>query len=175
MRTWSDYKATRRSEPDLFDYARTGDFRGFASLLSQGSALDLDAKNHRGYSALMLAVYNGERDFCEALLRAGADVNSMDLMDNTVLMAASFKGNVDIVALLLDFGAATAPKNKANMNMRDWAMMFGRDDVVKFLDSKSLDVGRTSRVRNIMRFVKLSFIMLFNKNKKTPTATGQPS
>jgi ankyrin repeat protein len=163
MKTWNDYKSTMRSEPDLFDYARVGDLRGLVTLLTQDSNLNLDAKNHRGYSALMLAVYNGERDFCEALLRAGADVNSMDLTGNTVLMASAFKGNVEIVKLLMQFGAATSYKNHANMNVRDWAMMFGRTDVVAFFDDSKLCLKSSSKARNIFRFIKLSFLLILTK------------
>ena len=67
----------------------------------------------------MLAVYNGEKDFCEALLRCDADVNSIDGVGNTVLMATAFKGQVGIVELLLQFDADISLKNKTNMNVRN--------------------------------------------------------
>jgi ankyrin repeat protein len=173
MSTWAEYKATRRSEPDLFDYARTGDLRGLATLLSQDQNLDLNAKNHRGYSALMLAVYNGENVFCEALLRSGADVDSVDYMGNSVLMASGFKGNTHIASLLLDFGADVTLKNKANMNARDWASMFGRDEVVQLLDSRTQTGGRNSRLLSVMRFIKLSVIMLLSKKHKNSPSPQQ--
>lgn len=132
-------------------------------LLSNDPDLDLDAKNHRGYSALMLAVYNGQRDFCEALLRAGADPNSMDLMGNTVLMASAFKGNLEMVKLLLQHGAAVTYKNHANMNVRDWAVMFGRTEVVEFFDRGETRLDASSRIRTMLRFIKLSALLLWNK------------
>ena len=134
-------------------------------LLSNDPDLDLNAQNHRGYSALMLAVYNGQQDFCEALLRAGADPNSMDLMGNTVLMASAFKGNLEIVKLLLQFGAVTTLKNHANMSVRDWAVMFGRKDVVQFFHQTHSDVDASSRFFNWLRFMKFGFSWLLMKRK----------
>lgn len=160
MRNWNDYKTTYRSESDIFDFARLGDFRGLVNILSQNADIDLDAKNHRGYSPLMLAVYNGERDFCEALLRTGADVNSMDFMENTVLMASAFKGNLDITKLLLQFGAATTNRNQTHMNVRDWALMFGRTEIVQYLDNTFPNLVASSKFKNCIRFIKLSFLML---------------
>ncbi|UGA56578.1 ankyrin repeat domain-containing protein [Vibrio sp. VB16] len=160
MRNWNDYKTTYRSESDIFDFARVGDFRGLVNILSQHTEIDLDAKNNRGYSPLMLAVYNGERDFCEALLRSGADVNSMDFMKNTVLMASAFKGNVEIIKLLLQFGAITTNRNKTNMNVRDWALMFGRTEVVQYLDNTLPTLVSASKIKNFIRFIGLSFLML---------------
>ncbi|MDB1124362.1 ankyrin repeat domain-containing protein [Vibrio algarum] len=165
MSKWKNYKKTYRNEPDIYDFARLGDFRGLADTLSLNSNLNLDAKNHRGYSPLMLAVYNGHRDFCEALLRSGADVNSTDLMGNTVLMASAFKGNVDIIELLLQFGAITTHKNQANMNVRDWAVMFGRTEAVQYLDNTTPNVVASSKIKNILRFIRLSFIMIKKKTK----------
>lgn len=75
--------------------------RGYAKPLMRDNALDLNASNVRVYSALMLAAYNDEKGFCEALLCSGADVNSIDNMDNAVLMEAAYKGDIEILSLLL--------------------------------------------------------------------------
>ena len=168
MKNWKTYKETYRTESTLFDFARTGDFRGFANFIAQATEFDIDAVNHRGYSALMLAVYNGEEDFCEALLRAGANVNSIDTMGNTVLMGAAFKGNVNLVKLLLHYSADIALENKANMNVRDWAVMFGRKSVLSFLDCNYPLQLSSSRIKNVLRFIKLSVILL--KQKINPRA-----
>lgn len=133
MRTWSDYKKTFRTGPDVFDYARTGDLRGLADLLMSHPETDLNARNHRGFAPLMLAVYHGQRDFCEALLRAGVDADAPDFMDNTLLMAAAFKGNREILDLLVAYGADLTRKNRAGMDAMDWATAFGREEAKLFL------------------------------------------
>ena len=134
-------------------------------MLSANAGFDVDAVNHRGYSALMLAVYNGEKDFCEALLRCGADVNSIDGVGNTVLMATAFKGQVGIVELLLQFDADISLKNKTNMNVRDWAQMFGRADVFSYLDKHYPSQAASSKFKYILRFIKLGVILIQSKFK----------
>ena len=165
MKTWKAYKQTYRIEPTLFDFARIGDLRGFADLLMKDNGLDINATNERGYSALMLAVYNAEKDFCEALLRSGADVNSTDPMGNTVLMGAAYKGDLNIIMLLLDFGADMSLENKTKMKVRDWATMFGRDHVLTFLDQHHPSQKASSRLTNIWRFIKLGLMLMISKLK----------
>ena len=74
--------------------------RGYAKPLMRDNALDLNASNVRVYSAIMLAVIMMKKVF-EALLCSGADVNSIDNMDNAVLMEAAYKGDIEILTLLL--------------------------------------------------------------------------
>lgn len=159
MKKWASYKKTYRTESDIFDFARVGDLRGLADILSQDQQIDLNAKNNRGYSALMLAVYSNQKDFCEALLRCGADVNSTDSIGNTLAMGAAFKGNLDILKLLLTFNADLTFVNQTKMNVRDWAVMFKRPEIIAYLDTVYQTDVPTSKVRNIMRLVKLALIM----------------
>ncbi|MEI6897399.1 MAG: ankyrin repeat domain-containing protein [Psychromonas sp.] len=166
MKNWKTYKKTYRTEPDIFDFSRTGDLRGLANLLTNPLQLDLDAKNHRGYSPLMLAVYNGNKDFCDALLRCGADVNSTDLVGNSLLMGATFKGDLSIVKLLLQFDANVTLENKTKMTVRDWALMFKRTEILTYLDSHYTSEHSSSKIKNILRFMKLGIILLHTKIRK---------
>lgn len=159
MTSWKTYKQTFRNEPDIFDFARSGDLRGFATIISDSPDINLNAKNHRGYSALMLAVYNSQQDFCEALLRCGADANSSDTMGNSLLMGAAFKGNLAILKLLLQYGANVTLENKSKMTVRDWALMFRRAEVVDYLDNHYIIENKTSQIQSFMRFIKLGLIM----------------
>jgi ankyrin repeat protein len=162
---WDKYKATYRTDTDIFDCVRLGDFQTLVNLLSQHPELDLDQKNHRGYSALMLAVYNGQKDCAEALLRCGADVNSCDSMNNTVLMGAAFKGNIEVIELLIQFGADIFRKNKSYMDARDWALMFGRQAALEYLTSLSPEANQASKLKSIFKFISLSLMMLKAKLK----------
>lgn len=166
MKNWKTYKKTYRIEPNLHDFARTGDLRGLANSLSHSPDIDLDAKNVRGYSPLMLAVYNGQQDFCEALLRCGADVNSTDAVGNSLLMGAAFKGNLHILKLLLRFNANLTLKNKSKMTARDWAVMFKRREIISYLDGLYYTDRSTSKMTSILRFIKLGFILLQTKFQK---------
>lgn len=160
MKSWNKYKETFRTEADIFDCVRMGDFKELVTILSQQADLDINQVNHRGYSPLMLAVYHGEKDCAEALLRCGADVNSTDAMNNTVLMAAAFKGNIEIMQLLVQFGADLKRRNKSNMDARDWAVMFGREQSLAYLDSLSPQARQSSKLRSLFRFISLSLMMV---------------
>lgn len=157
MKTWTEYKATFPDAPDIFACARAGDLRGLADLLTAIPDLELNVINHRGYSPLMLAVYNGQQDFCEALLRGGADVNSTDSMGNTVLMAAAYKGNREIFELLMRFGADANRVNRSGMTAHDWAIAFGRKDIAALLAARDGSVRPRARWKTWLRLLILPF------------------
>lgn len=168
MRTWEQYKKTFKQDPDIFDFARFGDLRGLAELIQGDACNHLDAKNNKGYSALMLAVYNGQNDFCEALLRCGANVNSHDKMENTPLMAAAFKGNLEMVKLLIQFGADTNARNRAGISAYDWAVLFGQKPIQSYFEGNAPKaIISSSKIKYVFNFLKLGImaIKLFTQKK----------
>ena len=171
LKTWQEYKRTFPETPSMFDLARSGDLLGLRDVLLQNSTINLNEKNSSGYTPLMLAVYNGRRDFCEALLRSGVCVESTDNIKNSVLMAASFKGNLEIIKLLLDYGANPIHKNISSMNAYDWAKMFGRYEVTKFYNEEGFyEEKKYSKVKSFWRFFMLFPILLKNKFIKAAQA-----
>ena len=133
MRTWDDYKATMRAENPLLAFARNGNVEGLAQFLTPEN---IDEKNHKGYSALMLAAYNGQFEACEYLLIHGADPNSVDTSGSTILMGAAFKGHFEIVKLLVNHGADVDAENPKGQTALQFAQMFGRSEVVKYFKTK---------------------------------------
>jgi len=173
MRTWNDYKQTFPKKPSLFDCARSGDLLSLAELIQENPELDLEARNPSGFSALMLAAYKDQKDFAEALLRAGVDVESRDCIGNTVLMASSFKGNLPIIDLLLSYGADPSATNSSGMNAKDWASMFGRNHVLNLFESRGLYTNQsTSKVTTLFRFIKLCLSLIMAKFKQRPTGVS---
>lgn len=133
MNTWSDYKKTMFTEIDIYELARNGDIEAFKGLnLNQEQ---INVKNHKGYSPLMLAAYNGHYRLAEYLLFNGADANSIDHGGNSILMGVAFKGNVEIAALLLSAGAHVEYTNAKKQTALIMAKMFGRSEMVMFLQS----------------------------------------
>lgn len=162
MSKWDDYKKTYRVDTTLIDCARSGDFYSLVNLLSNTPDINIDETNSSGYSALMLAVYNNEKDCCEALLRCGADVNSADNVGNTVLMASAYKGNLEIFKLLLEFGSNPQLTNKTNMTARDWALMFNRKNIIDYLN-KTYPAKADSKFKGIVKFIALSSMMVMKR------------
>ena len=120
------------SSPTLADAARANDVPLMESLLQGGA--DLNAKDARGFSALMLAAYSGCEEAFRWLVSQGADVNS-DAGGNTVLMGAAFKGHLGMVKLLVEKGADPTRRNAQGMDAHDFAAQFGQAETAAYLQS----------------------------------------
>lgn len=131
---WKDFQRSMSSEDFCFDLARRGDLEGLSDRLSKFG--DLERKNQRGYTLLMLAAYNGREEVVRFLLSHGADVNSTDHSGNSILMGAAFKGFDKIVEVLLNSGANKNYKNSKGQNAFLFSEMFGRKRVSELLSDK---------------------------------------
>lgn len=128
---------------DIYAAARTNNIALMDSLSAVGVAIN--APNEKGYTALILAVYNDHKEAASWLLAHGAAVDAQDLSGNTALMGASFKGNMAMVKLLL---AQQADVNMINFNFAaalHFAATFGQDAVARYL----LDHGADKNLKDI--------------------------
>jgi ankyrin repeat protein len=158
MSQWDQYKKTMQAELHLFDLARSGDLVGLSKNISTEN---INLKNEKGHSVLMLAAYNGHAQLVKFLLSYGADPNSVDLSSNSILMGVAFKGHIEILKDLIDAGADIHFKNHKNQNAIDYASMFGRVDAVKLLKHYS----KQPEVFNVFDFIK-SWSSVFNSKEK---------
>ncbi|BBM00953.1 ankyrin repeat domain-containing protein [Microbulbifer sp. GL-2] len=115
-----------------FAAARVGDAEVLREFSQAGFPLDL--KNSKGYTALMIATYNGNGAAVDYLLQRGADACLEDRRGNTALMAAIFRGEFAIARTLLEQDCDTAQTNKAGHSAADFAKVFGRERVVQLLE-----------------------------------------
>ena len=95
----------------LFDAARRGDTAMLAEFIRSG--YDLDRADGKGYTALILAAYNGRKDAVSQLLAAGANPCAEDRRGNTALLGAIFKGEVVIARKLMAADCAPNQRNHA--------------------------------------------------------------
>lgn len=109
----------------IFDLARAGDTAQLSAYLDAGAPVELT--DAAGNTLVMLAAYHGHPDTVAALIERGVDVNSLNDRRQSPLAGALFKGEEEVVALLVaggadpDIGAPTA---------RETATMFGRTDLL---------------------------------------------
>lgn len=131
MRQWNAYRETMRSEHPAYGYARAGDSVALLAELLEWD--DLERKNAKGYSLLMLAAYNGRREAAALLLERGADPNTQDAGGNTALMGAAFKGDLEMVRLLCSRGADPHLRSSTGRTALNMALMFGRCETARCL------------------------------------------
>ncbi len=145
------YKASWEGRSDIVRFLiskganvnfRTADFgetplgqaaqRGFDDVveaLLKGGA-DPKAKDRNGYTAFAIALFNGQMDIAEMLLKY-VDVNGVDNYGNTHLMAAATTGNTEAMKWLvskgadvnrvsqLEYGGSTALTSAASVGQAD--------------------------------------------------------
>ncbi len=165
MRDWNEYKDTFNLSEDIFQLARSGEVNKLRELIDLNPELDINQKNHKGYSPLMLAVYNGNHEVSRMLLEEGADPNSSDLSGSTVLMGAAFKGDVEMVILLVNRGAKPDLINHNGITAEQWARAFGRRNVVALLSTKA----NNSKFQNMMLAAKIIWGFLKPTSRKEAT------
>lgn len=127
----------------LFDATRAGDVEVIKPLLARG--VQVDARDERGSTALILAAYYGKTDAVRTLLEAGASPNLGDsARGNTALMGALFKGEIESARrLLADPRTDVNARNAAGQTAAMFAALFGRADLVEALAARQADFALT--------------------------------
>ena len=123
----------------FFDAARRGDVAMLDTFIESGYALD--TRDSKGYTALILAAYNGQPEAVERLLKAGANACVQDQRGNTALMGAIFKGELKIARRLLATDCNPDQRNGAGQTAAMYAGLFKRAELLKDLSRKGADLS----------------------------------
>jgi ankyrin repeat protein len=116
----------------LFDAATMGRTDMIAPLLTAGA--DINGYDSRGFTALILAAYNGHIDTVNALIAAKADPCKPDVTQgNTAQMGVAFKGYDDIAARLLKTSCQVDARNHQGQTALMMAAMFDRKAQIAML------------------------------------------
>lgn len=122
----------------FFDAAREGRQDMLAEFIH--AHYDLNTRDDKGYTALILAAYHGQQPAVEQLLQAGADPCAQDKRGNTALMGAIFKGELAIAKRLMQADCAPDQRNNAGQTAAMYAALFQRTEVLKDLAAKGADL-----------------------------------
>jgi uncharacterized protein len=109
--TWSHVKAEKQireieqlgipfSPKGFIHSAESGNRDAVALFLSSG--INVDSRDERGWTPLMVAAFNGHEDVAILLIRSGADIHARDRGGYTPLHWAAFNGYAKVVELLLE-------------------------------------------------------------------------
>jgi ankyrin repeat protein len=122
----------------MIDAARMGRDDVIPALLHAG--VDIDCRDAKGYTPLILASYNGHESTTRLLLAAGAAVDIGDgARGNSALMGVAFKGYDRIARILIDAGADVNARNGSGQTALMMASLFARTDIVEMLLSAGAD------------------------------------
>ena len=115
----------------LHDAAGKGDTAAVKALVEAG--MDVEAKDHHGWTALHIAAMEGHPAVVKVLLEAGANVNAQDNTDGTALLNAAMIGHYAIIKTLLEAGANIEAKDNHGWTALSLAAMRGDTAIVKLL------------------------------------------
>ena len=115
----------------FFDAARIGNNEVVDTFVSQG--FPIDQRNTQSYTALMVAAYQGHRETVRLLLDSGANACLQDKRGNTALMGALIKREIGIVKDLYQADCSPELRNKAGLNLKEFAEIYGQSNVLKSL------------------------------------------
>lgn len=116
----------------FFDACRFGKNDVILNLLTEEPNL-VNARDAKGFTPLIIAVYNHQPDTARLLIEKGADVNAQDAAGNTALMGMAFKGYTELAELLIQSGAEVNLRNGNGAPALTFAATFGRIDVAELL------------------------------------------
>lgn len=130
----------------LFSAARRGDTDMLQEFITAG--FDLNTRDSKGYTALILAAYSGHKDATEQLINAGADVCAKDNRGNTALMGAIFKGELRIAHRLMKEECAIHTANHAGQTPAMYAALFQRTEMLQALREQGVDFNAEDQFGN---------------------------
>jgi len=116
---------------DVFDVARSGTVDEMTALI-QKKKDTINAVNPSGFSPLILACYRGNAPVAEYLAKTVKDIN-YDSPSGTALAAATVKGNVAMVKILLENKANPDVKDATGMTPLLYAAQFDNKEMITLL------------------------------------------
>lgn len=137
-------------QQQLKDYYFGAARRGDSAMLKEfiGIGYDLNTRDAKGYTALILAAYHGQADTVELLLASGANACAEDLRGNTALMGAIFKGEMRIARRLMAAGCQPDKPNNAGQTAAMYAALFQRTEILQALVQQGADPRRRDHAGN---------------------------
>jgi len=129
----------------LLESASTGDVATLRKAISNGAELEL--RDDRGRTALLLAVRADAVEAARMLIEAGADVNAKDDIDDTPFLYAGAEGRNEILRLILATGKANlADTNRYGGTALIPAAHHGHPETVRILLETAIDIDHVNNL-----------------------------
>jgi len=124
------------------ELARQGKTAELSALLKDG--LEVNLRDAKGNTLLMLASYHGKAETVVMLLKARAAVDLRNDKGQTPLGGVAFKGYVDIATLLLDAGADPVA-DQGGSTPADFATLAGKTEILALLQARRDNAAKPTR------------------------------
>lgn len=154
----------------LINASEDGDLNRATVLLDQGA--DVNEGIFNGYNPLLAACwrFDAKIDMVKLLLERGANVNYRDLNRNTALNMAVSNNRIDIVRLLLKYGASKdltgcVHSNDLSITPLELAQMKGNVQIIQLLETAD-SKGGTAYVKALPKSVQIGTIQTLNAGKR---------
>ena len=125
---------------DLFEACRINDLDTVKDLYEQDASI-IHTTDARGFTPLILAVYNDAPEIVRFLIEKGADLNAQDASGNTALMGVCFKGYKNIAQQLIAAGATINQRNGNGATALTFAATFGHLQIAEWLLQNGADLN----------------------------------
>ncbi|MCE1247878.1 MAG: ankyrin repeat domain-containing protein [Firmicutes bacterium] len=117
---------------DFFDSVSFGDVIRLKAGISQG--MDVNMSNSRGWTLLHDAVWNGQSEAVDILIKNGADINVRDSESRTPLHWAALYGRTAIIKYLIKNGAEVDAEDRHGWTALHYALEKNHTESSRFLE-----------------------------------------
>jgi len=120
--------------------AKVGNIKGVEALVAKGA--DFNLKDKGGSTPMMLAALQGHSEIVGLLKEAGADIDyrSTHKQEPTFLHQAAFKGDFNLVKILIENNADFNLKDKGGRTPMILAAYRGHSEIVRLLKAAGADI-----------------------------------
>ncbi|WP_289053247.1 ankyrin repeat domain-containing protein [Carboxylicivirga marina] len=134
-------KALQVNMANYFDSALNGNIEPVQEAVESG--IDIESRNENGYTALMLAAYNGHHHILKFLIEKGAKIDAVESLNRTALMFACTGPFEQAVEVLIKAGAdVNAIDGHENWTPVMFAAGEGQLQVIKLLVANGADLSK---------------------------------
>ncbi|XP_027101948.2 uncharacterized protein [Coffea arabica] len=121
--------------------AQAGDVQALQAVIAQGG-INLDTRDDRGYSALMVTAMEGHVEAFQLLLYAGADVKLSNKRGETAILLSQLNQNREhFERVMLEFAIEKGNCNAGEFDALHFAARHGNSDAVKLLTNRGYNVN----------------------------------
>ncbi len=126
-------KVEKVKPADFFKAVSDNELEKVKSMLAQDPSLAKSTDNDLKETALGAASFSGKKEICEALIKAGADVNAHDSFGITPLIGPARTGHPDVIELLLNAKADINGVNTSGETALHYAARYKQVEAAKLL------------------------------------------